>query len=66
MMTIECIFTDKKGSITYLGNVIPRIGETIIFAGDSFRVVDVIHYVSEKEKVSLIVEKGINMISLLV
>lgn len=57
MIKIECIIIENKGSRVYCSNVIPRIGETIVYGKkEAFRVLDVIHYSDEHSVVSVIVE----------
>lgn len=58
MIKIECIIAENKGSRVYYSNVIPRIGETIVYGKkEAFRVLDVIHYSDEHSVVSVIVEE---------
>ncbi|WP_277229750.1 hypothetical protein [Romboutsia timonensis] len=58
MIKIECIIVENKGSRVYYSNVIPRIGETIVYGKkETFRVLDVIHYSDEHSAVSVIVEE---------
>ena len=58
MIRIKCVIAENKGSRTYYSNVVPRIGETIVYGKEeTFRVLDVIHYSDEHSAVSVIVKE---------
>lgn len=58
MIKIECIIVENKGSRVYYSNVIPRIGETIVYGKkETFRVLDVLHCSDEHSAVSVIVKE---------
>lgn len=58
MIKIECIIVENKGSRVYYSNVIPRIGETIVYGKkETFTVLDVVHYSDEHSVVSVIVKE---------
>ena len=58
MIRIKCVIAENKGSRTYYSNIIPRIGETIIYGKkETFKVLDVIHNSDEHSMVSVIVEE---------
>lgn len=58
MIKIECIIVENKGSRIYCSNIIPRIGETIVFnKKEVFEVLDVINYSDEDSVVSIIVKQ---------
>lgn len=58
MIRIQCVIAENKGSRTYYSNVVPRIGETIVYGKEeTFKVLDVIHHSVEHSMVSLIVEE---------
>lgn len=58
MTKIECIIVENRGSRIYYSNVIPRIGETIVYGKkETFRVLDVLHYSDEHSAVSVIVKE---------
>ena len=58
MIKIECIIMENKESRIYYSNIIPRIGETVVFnKKEVFKVLDVINYSDEDSVVSVIVKQ---------
>ena len=58
MIKIECIIMGNKESITYYSNIIPRIGETVVYnKKEVFKVLDVINYSDKDSVVSVIVKQ---------
>lgn len=58
MIKIECIIVENRGSRIYYSNIVPRIGETIIYnKKETFKVLDVLHYSNEHNVISVIVKE---------
>lgn len=55
-MVIECVIEDKV-SISYVSDVVPRIGESVIVKDKLYVVLNVLHYFDNSNVVSVILKK---------